>query len=96
MNYLSNFINYLKATKNLSSKTLLAYSSDLKQFFEYEKNVLQPDICAYISYINTKLKDASIRRKIITLKNFYDYLLNNEIINCSPFRKLKFKFKQEQ
>lgn len=98
MNYLSNFINYLQATKNLSDKTLKAYTSDLKQFFEYENNVIQPDICAFITFLNVqlKLKDTSIRRKIITLKNFYNYLLDNEIINYSPFRKLKFRFKQEK
>lgn len=88
MNYLSNFINYLQAAKNLSEKTLRAYTSDLKQFFEYENNVLQPDICAFISYLNVqlKLKDTSIQRKTITLKNFYNYLLDNEIINFSLFK----------
>lgn len=98
MNYLSDFINYLQATKNLSDKTLKAYSSDLKQFFKFEKNILHPDICAFISFlnINLKLKDTSIRRKIITLKNFYNYLIDNEIIYASPFKKLKFKFKQER
>lgn len=98
MSYLSNFINYLKATKNLSEKTLKAYTSDLKQFFGFEINILKPDICAFISHLNgqLKLKDTSIRRKIITLKNFYNYLLENEIIDSSPFRKLKFRFKQEK
>ncbi len=98
MNYLSNFINYLKATKNLSNKTLKAYTSDLNQFFYFETNILQPDICGFVAHLNTdlKLKDTSIRRKIITLKNFYTFLLDNEIIASSPFRKLKFRFKQER
>ena len=98
MNYLSNFINYLKATKNLSNKTLKAYTSDLNQFFYFEANILQPDICGFVAHLNTdlKLKDTSIRRKIITLKNFYTFLLDNEIIASSPFRKLKFRFKQER
>ena len=43
-----------------------------------------------------KLKVTSIRRKIITLKTFYDFLLNREEITSSPFARLKFKFKQEQ
>ena len=98
MNYLSKFINYLHATKNLSDKTLKAYTSDLKQFFNYENNILQPDICSFVSYLNIglKLKDSSVRRKIITLKNFYSYLVDNEFIENSPFKKLKFKFKQER
>lgn len=40
--------------------------------------------------------NTSIRRKIITLKNFYDYLINREIITNSPFLRLKFRFKQEK
>ena len=98
MDFTATFINYLQATKNLSQKTLAAYKSDLKQFFEYEQNILHPDICAFVSHLNSrlKLKDTSIRRKIITLKNFYDYLLNYDYIQLSPFAKLKFKFKQER
>ncbi|MDE6058853.1 MAG: tyrosine-type recombinase/integrase [Clostridia bacterium] len=98
MEYLSDFINYLQATKNLSETTLMAYTSDLKQFFKYENTILQPDICAFISYLSCqlKLKDTSIRRKIITLKIFYNYLVDNEIIDKSPFTKLKFRFKQER
>ncbi len=52
----------------------------------------------FISHIslNLKLKDTSIRRKIITLKNFYDYMLNYNFVPSSPFVKLKFRFKQER
>lgn len=98
MDYLSKFISYLQATKNLSQKTLSAYKSDLMQFFNFESDLLHPDICSFIAYLNSslKLKDTSIRRKIITLKSFYDYLLSFDEIDSSPFLKLKFKFKQEK
>ena len=94
MDYLSKFINYLQATKNLSVKTLKAYSSDLNQFFKYEQNIIHPDICGFISYMNSeiKLRDTSIRRKIITLKSFYNYLIDSEIIDIYPFEKLKIRF----
>ena len=97
MNHLSKFINYLQATKNLSDKTLAAYKSDLQQFFSFEQDILQPDICSFISFLSSqlKLKDSSVRRKIITLKCFYAYLLETEIIERSPFAKIKFRFKQE-
>lgn len=98
MSNLSNFINYLQVTKNLSQKTLSAYSSDLSQFNAFVQDIMHPDICDFISYLHKdlQLKDSSIRRKIVTLKIFYDYLIDNEIINTSPFKKLKFKFKQEK
>ena len=98
MNHINQFINYLQATKNLSEKTLSAYRSDLKLFLEFETDELKPDICAYVSHLhlNLKLKDTSIRRKIITLKNYYNYLTDRQIITYSPFLKLKFRFKQER
>ena len=98
MDFLSKFISYLQATKNLSGKTLSAYKSDLRQFFSFEQDVLHPDICSYISHLSSqlKLKDTSIRRKIITLKCFYSYLVDIEVMGRSPFAKLKFRFKQER
>ena len=98
MDFLSKFISYLQATKNLSDKTKCAYKSDLRQFFSYEQDILHPDICSFISHLSSqlKLKDTSIRRKIITLKCFYSYLVDTEVIERSPFAKLKFRFKQER
>lgn len=98
MEYIANFINFIQTTKNLSIKTLKAYTSDLTQFLNFEKMIIAPNICAYIAHLSTeiKLKDTTIRRKIITLRNFYDFLLDNGIIEVSPFKKLKFRFKQER
>lgn len=94
---INNFIKYLKSTKNLSPKTLEAYSIDINMFVRIEKNIFKPNICAYISYLQSLgLKDSSIKRKIVTLRIFYDYLYNEKIISQSPFLNLKFKFKQER
>ena len=98
MQYYLDFIDYLKITKNLSPKTLAAYTSDLNQFSHYEQNALLPDIRAFIAYLtcDLQLKDSSVRRKIITLKSFYGFLVENDILEVSPFQKLKFRFKQER
>lgn len=98
MKYYELFINYLQATKNLSMKSLNAYRYDLYQFQAHETNECSPNICAYISYLmlDLKLKDTSIRRKIITLKNYYNFLVDREIIAHSPFFNLKFRFRQEK
>ena len=85
---LSNSCNQPKTCRK---KTLNAYSIDLNQYFKYEKDILHPDICAFISFLHDelKLKDSSIRRKIITLKIFYEYLVNLDLIAITPFAKLK-------
>lgn len=97
-NYIFQFLNHLQVTKNLTSKSLMAYKGDLTQFISIEKDVINPNICEYITYLSNelKLKDTSIRRKIVTIKNFYEYLEYQEIIDSSPFSKLKFKFRQEK
>lgn len=97
MNFLVSFVAYIKATKNLSDKTLAAYKSDLSQFFEFERDILMPDICAFVAKLNgMALKATSIRRKIVVLRSFYDFLLDDGMISASPFSRLKFRFKQEQ
>ena len=94
---IKNFIEYLKSTKNLSPKTLEAYSIDLKTFMQVEKNLLEPDIRAYVLHLQSLgLKDSSVKRKIVTLRVFYEYLYNEKIISYSPFFNLKFKFRQER
>lgn len=94
---IKNFLEYLKSTKNLSPKTLEAYSIDLKTFLQVEKNLLEPDIRAYVLHLQSLgLKDSSVKRKIVTLRIFYDYLYNEKIISYSPFFNLKFKFRQER
>lgn len=93
-----DFISNLKITKNLSHKTLAACSSDLKQFFSFEQNILSPNIHAFVAHLtcDLQLKDSSVRRKIITLKNFYEFLVESEILEVTPFQKPKFRFKQER
>ena len=96
--YISLFLKQIQSTKNLSPKSILAYQSDLKQFIKQQSDLSSPNICEYISYLNDHraLKATSIRRKIITLKNFYAFLVSQNIIKASPFTGLTFRFRQEK
>ena len=68
---INKFIENLKSTKNLSPKTLEAYSIDMKTFMQIEKNLFEPDIRAYILHLQSiGLKDSSVKRKIVTLRIF--------------------------
>lgn len=100
MNYINQLITQLKITKNLQEQTLKAYSSDITNFLNYinKETIEQIDILNYINYLfdEKKLKDQSIKRKIISLKIYFIFLEDNSIIKTNPFNKLKFKFKQEK
>lgn len=100
MNYINQLITQLKITKNLQEQTLKAYSSDITNFLNYinKETIEQIDILNYINYLfdEKKIKDRSIKRKIISLKIYFNFLEDNSLINTNPFTKLKFKFKQEK
>ncbi len=88
--------------KNLSQKTLKAYQIDLNQFLQYKntKNLSASDIDKYIlkQYIQhlfeQNLKEKTIKRKLATLKAFFNYLEFDEQILINPFRKVKVNIKE--
>lgn len=99
---LNSFITEIKNTKNLDNKTLKAYFSDLTNFIEFINNqeskiINSENIINYIDSLKKikNLKDSSIKRKIISLKIFTQYLFDNNFLNTNPFQKLKFKYKHE-
>lgn len=99
-NYIHSYINTLKTEKNLSSKSIKAYLSDLNcaiKWFE-ENNIPNFDTDTLRQYINwlqsvKQLKDSSIKRKYITIKSFFNYLVNIKVIDTSPIQNTKITFK---
>ena len=101
MQNIDNFIRKTQLTKNLSRKTILAYKSDISDYLHFlNDSVSETDIDDIYSYINhlsqRELKDTTIKRKIISLKLFYSYLYNENIISENPFFGIKFSFRQEK
>jgi integrase/recombinase XerD len=93
--YVSRFIGHCKYQKGLNSKTVKAYSIDLRQYSVFssgkiEKNVLM----CFIEHLHRLYKPKTVRRKIATLKAFVNYLYFEEVIEQNPFLKIKTAFKQ--
>lgn len=102
MDYLMSFINTLKTTKNLSNKTIQAYSLDIKSFINQFSNLTIEDIAIndifnYITFLQSskQLKDSSIKRHIVSLKIFFEFLFNNQFITKNIFLGQKFNFRHE-
>lgn len=99
---IKDFKFHCKFERNLSNKTMEAYSIDLNQFeqFKDHKNL---DINEFDKH---KLKDyvqslyelgfkaKTIKRKVAVLKAFFTYLEFDEIILVSPFRKMRISIKE--
>lgn len=93
---LIQYIDFCKYRKELDQKTLKAYLIDLKQYF-YFVNCGDPGkevIENYITELHKKYKQKTIKRKIASIKAFYNYLEEEEIIEQNPFGKIKVKFKE--
>lgn len=93
---LAAYLEYCKYRKELDRKTLKAYRIDLRQYFEYIC-VDEPDkekIEEYVTHLHKSYKQKTVKRKIASIKAFYNYLEETEIIAESPFRKIKVKFKE--
>lgn len=93
MKDLEKYLDYLKYNKNYSDKTIINYELDLKDYFNFlkvecldYKDITYNDLMPLFEHFETnKLTNKSIRRHISSIKGFYKYLVNNEIVNSNPF-----------
>lgn len=107
---IENFLEKLKAEDGLSQNTILSYGKDLELFEKFlgNKKIEQVDgeiLKEYLHQLHQEnLRSASVSRKISTLKNFYKFLQNENIVkdlptinleNPKPDKKLP-KFLSEQ
>lgn len=76
--------------------TLKAYRIDLRQFFEYVQEDMpgKHKIENYVTELHKKYKQKTVKRKIASIKAYFNYLEEEEIIEDNPFRKIKVKFKE--
>lgn len=90
------YLEYCMYRKELDKKTVKAYRIDLKQFFSFvccdEPN--KEKIEEYITGLHKKYKQKTVKRKIASVKAYYNYLEEEELIEQNPFRKIKVKFKE--
>ena len=80
------YLEYCEYRKELDKKTLKAYRIDLRQYFAF--------ICCDEPDREKIEEQKTVKRKIASLKAFYNYLEEEEIISRNPFRKIKVKFKE--
>ena len=96
---IENYLVYCKRNKGLSDKTIKAYRIDLNQFLSYSNNAGSDMTFGkqmLVEYISTMsvYKPKTQKRKIAALKAFCSYLECEEIIEYTPFHKIRTKFKE--
>ena len=92
----ADYLDYCRIRKELDEKTLKAYKIDLRQYFEFcdcdepEKKEIE----TYIVDLHQRYKQKTVKRKLASIKAFYNYLEAEEVIDTTPFRKIRTEFKE--
>ena len=91
---LNDYLEYLKYQKNYSDYTIESYKHDIIEYLEYlnsenlnYKDIEYSDIRFYLMYLKDTKKDdnTSINRKLSSLRGFYKYLANENIVKTNVF-----------
>lgn len=91
---INEFIIYITNQKKYSLNTIKNYQIDILEFcdytFKHQEDYLNIDYNFIKGYLmklyDKKLSRNSIARKLSSLRSFYKYLFNNEIIKTNPFK----------
>lgn len=89
----SSFLSYCETQKRLNPHTIRAYKNDLLQFnnSDYER------VESYIEYLTkSDIRSSTLRRKIASLKVFYNYLQNESLLIQNLLSQMRFQFRKEK
>ena len=97
-----NFLFHCQFEKNLNSKTLSAYTTDIEQFVAFVKGtedelnfkcMSKETLKSYLQKIS-HLKPKTVKRKVASLKAMLNFLEYEDDDYVNPFRKIKIRLKE--
>ena len=100
------YLSYCEKQKSLSLHSIRAYKIDMQQFISFLKNefpnlsdILSLDkvvLQKYVHHLAEKYAVKTCKRKIASLKAFFNHLEFEDIIEVNPLRKVRTNFKEPQ
>ena len=93
------YLRYCKTNKRLDELTIKAYRIDLYQFSDHFGNIdivaITPkEMEAYIAMLHNKYRPKTVKRKIASIKAFFNYTYRRDIISTNPFDKITTGFRE--
>lgn len=99
---ISHYLSVLDNERNLSVRTLKAYETDLTGFMgvigdQQISSIQTSHVREHIEKVSASgVKDTTIKRKIASLKAFFSFLEEEELIDVPPTRKIRMRYKTAQ
>ena len=89
---IEDFLKYLKILKKHSEYTITNYKKDLLELYEFKKDLLkitQKDCDTYLELLyQRKLSRNSISRKLSSIRSFYNYLKEEDLVKENYFKEI--------
>ena len=92
------FLHFLEHEKRYSVHTLKSYSTDLEQFIQFLSSEFQVNTVKDVNFqfirswiarlLSNNISARSVNRKITTLKTYFRFLLQENMIKQSPMQKI--------
>lgn len=105
-NWVDLFLEYLRVERQYSTDTITAYHEDLNEFIQFLSDnggmkkwtdIDRLDVSVYLTYLNDyPYQRSSIARKISSLRSFYNFLGQNDLVGKNPFANVQLKKHQEK
>lgn len=100
---INNYLMEISINQNLSKHTIKAYRIDLIQIARFfntknikDVNDIKKDhLNEYLGLLKETCKIRTVKRKFISIKKFFNYLLDEELIISNPFNKIILKLKSD-
>lgn len=91
---IEDYIDYIIIEKGLSDNTANAYRRDLLIFSEFLSwedfnKITREDIVRYIEVLRKEYSSYSVLRKITVIRNYFNYLLRNNVIKVNPAENIE-------
>lgn len=97
---IQEYLYFCTNQRRLDEKTIRAYTNDLLQFkaFCQEESIMVPrkTLECYVIELHQRYKQKTVKRKIASLKAFYNFLEMEEKIEANPLRRIRMDFREEK
>ena len=96
-NHINKYKSYLTNERKYPENTVLGYLNDLNNYNLYikenninYKKINKEEIRGYLKYLDElKRSKSSISRSLSALRNFYTYLMHNNIVDNNPYKNIR-------
>lgn len=95
---IEQYLDAAACEKKLSPDTIKAYRIDLKQFATFADDAManKEVLSQYIKYLNQRFAPRSVKRKLASVRAFYNELSLSGTLEVNPFDKLRIKIHSPQ